>query len=149
MAQADFFPLVASLVGSTSRELGIALHFLIAFVIGASFGLLFQRDVRGAGSSLGWGLAYGLLWWFIGPLTLLPLLRLGAAGPADRGARGAAAPAGGYASASAVAVRARGGDAAASALAVNPMAIIARSRIVPFATFLSRSVGCANAAMPL
>src|SRR2546426_7668803 len=25
--------------------------------------------IRGYGSSLGWGLGYGLLWWFLGPLT--------------------------------------------------------------------------------
>jgi uncharacterized membrane protein YagU involved in acid resistance len=40
-----------------------------------SFGMLFQRDVRSAGSSLGWGVAYGLLWWLLGPLTLLPILQ--------------------------------------------------------------------------
>ncbi|MBV9911846.1 MAG: hypothetical protein JOZ93_04685 [Sinobacteraceae bacterium] len=51
------------------------MHFAIAIVIGASFGLLFQRDVRSSGSSLGWGMGYGLLWWFIGPLTLLPVLQ--------------------------------------------------------------------------
>ena len=75
MAQVDFFLTIASLVGSSSRGVGVALHYVIAVTIGASFGLLFQRDVRGAGSSLGWGMAYGLLWWFLGPLTLLPLLR--------------------------------------------------------------------------
>ena len=37
--------------------------------------MLFQRDVRGLGSSLGGGLAYGILWWFLGPLTLMPILR--------------------------------------------------------------------------
>lgn len=75
MAQVDFYPLIAGLVDSSSREVGMALHFAIAVVIGASFGLLFQRDIRGYGSSMGWGLAYGLLWWFLGPLTLLPLLQ--------------------------------------------------------------------------
>jgi uncharacterized membrane protein YagU involved in acid resistance len=75
MAQVDFYPLIAGLVNSGSRQVGMALHFAIAVVIGASFGLLFQRDVRGYGSSMGWGLAYGLLWWFLGPLTLLPLLQ--------------------------------------------------------------------------
>ena len=75
MAQVNFFVIVAGLVGSPSRGVGVALHYGIAAAIGASFGLLFQRDVRGAGSSLGWGLAYGLLWWFLGPLTLLPLLQ--------------------------------------------------------------------------
>src|SRR2546423_286272 len=79
-----------------SREAGVTLHFVFAFIIGASFGLLFQRDVRGYGSSLGWGLGYGLLferespdvaagiawgllyglvWWFAGRLTLFPILQ--------------------------------------------------------------------------
>jgi hypothetical protein len=73
MAKVGFFPLVASLVGSTSPMVGRALHFVFAVVIGATMGLLFQRDLRGAGSSLGWGLAYGVFWWFLGPLTIMPL----------------------------------------------------------------------------
>jgi uncharacterized membrane protein YagU involved in acid resistance len=75
MAQVDFFPLIADMVNSDSAMVGMTLHFVIAVVIGASFGVLFQRDVRGLGSCLGWGLAYGFFWWFLGPLTLLPLLR--------------------------------------------------------------------------
>ena len=75
MAQVDFFPLIAGLVDSNSVMVGMTLHFAIAVVIGASFGLLFQRDVRGLGSCLGWGLAYGIFWWFLGPLTLLPILQ--------------------------------------------------------------------------
>lgn len=75
MAQVDFYPLVAGLINSTSSSVGMTLHFVIAIIIGATFGLLFQQDVRGFGSSLCWGLAYGICWWFIGPLTLLPLLR--------------------------------------------------------------------------
>ena len=75
MEKAHFFPLIAGLVGSSSPGLGKTLHFFIAVIIGATFGLLFQRDVRGYGSSLGWGLAYGIFWWFLGPLTLKPLLR--------------------------------------------------------------------------
>lgn len=52
-----------------------ALPLVLAVVLGTAFGLLFQRDVRGYGSSLGWGLAYGLLWWFLGPLALVPVLQ--------------------------------------------------------------------------
>ena len=73
MAKVDHFPLIAGLIHLHSREAGITLHFVFAFIIGASFGLLFQRDVRGYGSCLGWGLAYGLFWWFLGPLTIMPL----------------------------------------------------------------------------
>lgn len=75
MAQVNFFLTIAGLVHSDSLAVGEALHYLIAFAIGASFGVLFQRDVRSAGSCVGWALAYGLLWWFLGPLTLLPLLQ--------------------------------------------------------------------------
>jgi len=74
MEQAGFFPLVAGLVRSDSAIVGVALHFAIAVVIGATFGLLFQREIRGLGSSLAWGAAYGILWWFLGALTLLPLI---------------------------------------------------------------------------
>ncbi|MFN8456313.1 MAG: hypothetical protein U0401_16860 [Anaerolineae bacterium] len=73
MAQVNFFPLIAGLVNSDSAAVGVTLHYVFAVIIGATFGLLFQRDVRGFGSSLGWGLAYGLLWWFLGPLTILPI----------------------------------------------------------------------------
>lgn len=75
VSQANFFVTVAGLLNSNSYWLGVAVHYLIALVIGASFGLLFQRDIRGFGSSLGWGFGYGLFWWFLGPLTLLSILR--------------------------------------------------------------------------
>lgn len=74
MEKAHFFPLIAGLVGSASPSVGKSLHFLFAVIIGGTFGLLFQRDVRGYGSSAGWGLAYGIFWWFLGPLTLKSLL---------------------------------------------------------------------------
>lgn len=73
MTQVSFYNVIAGLVGSQSAAVGVALHFTFAFIIGASFGVLFQRDVRSTGSCATWGAAYGLLWWFWGPLTILPL----------------------------------------------------------------------------
>jgi hypothetical protein len=73
MEQVNFFPLIAGLVNSNSRMVGVTLHFVFAVIIGVSFGLLFQNDVRGPGSGLGWGMVYGIFWWFLGPLTILPL----------------------------------------------------------------------------
>jgi hypothetical protein len=73
MAQVNFFLLIAGLVNSDSVMVGMTLHFIFAVIIGASFGVLFQLDVRGFGSSMGWGTGYGLLWWFLGPLTILPI----------------------------------------------------------------------------
>ena len=74
MSAGDFFPLLAGLGVIHSHETTVALHFGIAILIGATFGLFFQRDVRGYGSSMGWGLGYGIFWWFFGPLTVLPML---------------------------------------------------------------------------
>jgi hypothetical protein len=76
MEQVGFFPQVARMVDSRSNLVGWLLYIFVALLIGAMFGLLFQKDVRGYGSGLGWGMAYGILWWFLGQLTLLPA-RLG------------------------------------------------------------------------
>jgi uncharacterized membrane protein YagU involved in acid resistance len=73
MAQVDFFPLIAGLINSDSPMVGVTLHFIFGVIIGATFGLLFQRDVRGYGSNMGWGVGYGILWWFLGPLTIMPI----------------------------------------------------------------------------
>ncbi len=73
MEQVNFFPLIAGLVNSDSRMVGVTLHYIFAIIIGATFGVLFQRDVRGFGSSMGWGVGYGIFWWFLGPLTIMPL----------------------------------------------------------------------------
>ena len=73
MSLGDFFPLLAGLGELPSPTTSISLHFAVALLIGATFGLLFQRDIRGYGSSMGWGLGYGIFWWFLGQLTLLPV----------------------------------------------------------------------------
>ena len=87
MSAGEFFPLLAGVTLPLSHDATVALHFSVAILIGASFGLLFQRDVRGFGSSMGWGLGYGIFWWFLNPLTLLPLLtRAGLDWSADQGA---------------------------------------------------------------
>jgi hypothetical protein len=52
----------------------VIVHFLVALLIGSIFGILFQRDVRGYGSSMGWGLGFGIFLWFFGPLTVFPLV---------------------------------------------------------------------------
>ena len=48
-----YLPLLEGLPEPQSQS--IWLHFLLALLIGAIFGILFQRDVRGYGSSMGWG----------------------------------------------------------------------------------------------
>jgi hypothetical protein len=70
----NFFPLIAGLGELHLRFATTALQFGVAMFIGGSFGLLFQRDVRGYGSSMGWGLGFAIFWWFLGPLSLFPLI---------------------------------------------------------------------------
>jgi hypothetical protein len=71
----EFYPLLSGLGILHSKAQMVLAHFLIALLIGALFGLLFQTDVLGLGSSMGWGLGFGIFWWFFGPLTILPMLR--------------------------------------------------------------------------
>lgn len=69
-----YLPLLDGLPEFPSQARAVVLHFAVALLIGAIFGILFQRDVRGYGSSMGWGLGFGIFLWFFGPLTIFPLL---------------------------------------------------------------------------
>jgi Pyridine nucleotide-disulphide oxidoreductase len=73
VSSGDYFPLLAGFGELGSRGMTIFMHFAIALLIGVAFGLLFQQDVRSYGSCMGWGLGFGIFWWFLGPMTLLRL----------------------------------------------------------------------------
>jgi hypothetical protein len=86
MYEGEFYPLLAGLPQLNAQFEMVAFHFMVALLIGSSFGLLFQTDVRGLGSSMGWGLGFSIFCWFFGPLTLFPLLsRTGVDWSADQG----------------------------------------------------------------
>jgi hypothetical protein len=72
MYEGDFFPLIAGFGGLGSHLTSVLLHFATACVIGCTFGALFQNDVRNLGSSMGWGMAYAIFWWVLGPMTVFP-----------------------------------------------------------------------------
>ena len=65
---------VASIVRVESAVVGFIVHMAIAATVGAGLGVLVWHQRPGTGETLLWGLAYGTLWWFIGTLTLHPLL---------------------------------------------------------------------------
>jgi hypothetical protein len=75
MLVGGFFPLIAGLGDMPTHSLSVVLQFGVALAIGMTFGLLFQSDVLGYGSCMGWGLGYSVFWWFLGPLTFFPLVR--------------------------------------------------------------------------
>ncbi len=91
MIQVGFLPTIAPILGGSGIWFGLLVHFLISVIIGAMYGLLFADQVDSYGGAIGWGTAYGLFWWVLGPITLLPLL-LGKAGVLSAGAALAAYP---------------------------------------------------------
>lgn len=77
LAPADTLRILAGIFSGRSSKVGYGAFLVGAATIGASFGFLFHEDVRGLGSGAGWGIAYGFLCWFAGPMTLLPRLASG------------------------------------------------------------------------
>jgi uncharacterized membrane protein YagU involved in acid resistance len=74
MVETGALPVVASLIGLESAVEGFLVHMTISAIIGATYGLLFRQEAYTYGAGLAWGLVYGLIWWFVGPLTLMPIL---------------------------------------------------------------------------
>lgn len=74
LIEVDGLGRIAGLVGGHSNGVGIAVHLAISVVLGATYGLAFRHQGTDTEAALGWGMSYGLLWWLIGDLTLLPVL---------------------------------------------------------------------------
>src|ERR1700722_15078029 len=88
VSSGDYFPLLAGFGELSSRSTAIFMHFGFALLNGVTFGIPFQEDIRSYGACMGWGLGFGIFWWFFGPLTLL---RLAAGLPLDWSAEQGAA----------------------------------------------------------
>jgi hypothetical protein len=72
MALDGMMPMIAHLVGSDSVAVGWVVHFAIAVFIGATFALIFSALTRSVLTATGWGLAYGAVWWVLGPMLIMP-----------------------------------------------------------------------------
>lgn len=64
--------MVAMLVGSGSTAVAWVVHLAISAVIGGGFGLLGGRFLTRTSVALGAGAGYGMIWWVLGPLLLMP-----------------------------------------------------------------------------
>ena len=42
-----------------------------------TYGLLFRNEAISIGLGVPWGFLFGVIWWYVGPLTLLPLILTG------------------------------------------------------------------------
>ena len=73
MGMMGMLGMVAQVVGSESVIVGFVYHMFNSAVIGALFVPLYGRWATDKGRGLSFGLIYGLVWWFLGPLILMPL----------------------------------------------------------------------------
>jgi uncharacterized membrane protein YagU involved in acid resistance len=74
MGMMGMLPMIAKMAGSSSPAFGFGVHLIISAIIGAIFAVLAAGRLRTLGATVAAGLVYGLAWWFLGPLTLMPLM---------------------------------------------------------------------------
>ena len=70
MGMMGMLTMIGSMVGSSSAWVGFVVHMMISGAIGGTFGAVV--DLSGLRANVGAGLAYGVMWWVLGPLTLMP-----------------------------------------------------------------------------
>lgn len=73
MATGGMLPMIANMVGSESVVVGFVLHMLISAVIGATYGIAAARLPQSLTVQVGAGFVYGLVWWVLGALIIMPL----------------------------------------------------------------------------
>lgn len=74
MAMMGVLPMIGKLVGQPNALVGFLVHMVISAGIGAGYGVFVGPLVHGRLSALISGSFYGMLWWVLGPLTLMPYL---------------------------------------------------------------------------
>jgi uncharacterized membrane protein YagU involved in acid resistance len=74
MGMMGMLPMVGMLIGSESAVVGFIVHMAISAGLGALFGLVAARFLTGWGTAIVAGLVYGVIWWVLGALVLMPLM---------------------------------------------------------------------------
>jgi uncharacterized membrane protein YagU involved in acid resistance len=72
MAMMGMLPMVAMLVGSTSAVVGAVVHLVISAGLGGLFALVVPS--LSTGMMVVAGAAYGVVWWVLGALLIMPTL---------------------------------------------------------------------------
>lgn len=72
--QMPIMAMIGQIVGSPTVGVGWVYHLFNSALIGAIFGWFFGDRLQGFASALGWGAAYGFVWWILGGLLLMPIL---------------------------------------------------------------------------
>lgn len=74
MAMMGMLPMVASLAGLNSAGAGFGIHMVISVLIGLGLTIPFAGLLSSYGKGTLVGLAYGVLWWVLGALVLMPAM---------------------------------------------------------------------------
>ncbi len=74
MAIMGMLAMIAAMVGSTSALVGFGVHLVISVLIGLGLTVVLGGVLTGYGRGAVIGLAYGALWWVLGPLLMMPLM---------------------------------------------------------------------------
>jgi hypothetical protein len=76
MGMMGMLPVVAGLVRSDNAVVGFLVHMVISAVIGGIYGAAVGNVpfVREFGPAAVAGVAYGVIWWLLGPLVIMPVL---------------------------------------------------------------------------
>ena len=77
MLATGILPKIAGLGSGFSILGGLLIHLFISALIGMSYGLLFRNEASSLGLGVAWGWLFGLIWWYLGPMTFLPLMLTG------------------------------------------------------------------------
>lgn len=73
MGMMGMLPMVAKLLGGSSVLFGFVLNLVFSAIIGGLFGLFLGHMALEKGKGILLGLVYGLVWWFLGPLIIMPV----------------------------------------------------------------------------
>src|SRR5260370_22557310 len=77
MLATGILPKIAGLGSGFSSFGGLLIHLSISALIGMSYGLLFRNESSSLGLGIAWGWLFGLILWYLGPMTFLPLMLTG------------------------------------------------------------------------
>jgi len=92
MGMMGMLPMIGGMVGLPSVAGGFAVHMMMSAMIGAGFGFVAGEITSSARPAVLAGVAYGALWWVLGPLLFMPWI-MGMGFAANLSAAGVAASA--------------------------------------------------------
>jgi uncharacterized membrane protein YagU involved in acid resistance len=67
-------PMIAMMIGSESVFVGWILHLIISAVTGVLFVYTLGGSPETYGKGIGMGVVYGVIWWVLGALILMPVI---------------------------------------------------------------------------